>query len=763
MTARARSGGLTIDFVGHATVLIAASGVRILCDPHLMEDFRGGLFAYRPARTVHLRRMPPLDAIVISHSHRDHFDVRSLACLDRRIPVFCPMDRRIHHVLSALGFREVITVDDWVSIAPVPGVTMTWTPSTYRVPEHGLAIRVGPTTVWNLVDTHVTRAWTQRTLEALECERLDALMVPCQPLLETAVVEARHPIVEDTVMHEVHALVRRCQPRFIVPFADGHYCAGAARWLNHQKFPLSRPAVDRLARSGCPRATVVWPRPGLRLELAGARKGVRPSPLALATPDPRSLDRYFHPGGWIAALASANGSSPEPACRLLRSLLEHGADPARPPLAAPIVERLGARAVTPCSYRLVTVDGRGRRSAAVSFRLTSAGRAVACDERCPDIEVALAESDLAALRSGELGFSAAFLGGRLREMAWPAARNAIVVRGVHDDPQPGAAVVLSGIAVLNLMLARWGDLETRELDVEISACRRAASPRRARAVGPDRRRAGAGRAAVGLPVADLALRALWRRIGEVIGRHRDPAEVSGYREGGARPEWFGVLGRGAWPAHGGVSTGRLFLFSLLEAQPHLGAGVRFPRESYAALIENMLASPIRHWTIACGLPTARPVPRWRLWSLLPIGRDRLVRDLRRRGWKGDVIGAEIPAASEWWGGHPRARPTGRVQSMMVWSAHGRPALGLCRGRGLAGRARRRPQDPQFRLELVRPEPGRSAGVLETLIYADLRFSWLRSPGEAAAMFGAPATSDDVAWTERAAVRALQVALRIEAS
>jgi L-ascorbate metabolism protein UlaG (beta-lactamase superfamily) len=62
-----------IVWLGHATVLLELGGARLLTDPVLR------------ARVAHLRRHPPvprdpgrLDAVLISHLHRDHLDLPSL-------------------------------------------------------------------------------------------------------------------------------------------------------------------------------------------------------------------------------------------------------------------------------------------------------------------------------------------------------------------------------------------------------------------------------------------------------------------------------------------------------------------------------------------------------------------------------------------------------------------------------------------------------------------------------------------------------------
>src|SRR6187200_136409 len=92
---------IQVTYVGHATVEIQTSGVRLLTDPVLRE------------RIAHLRRLTPLpaldeldhpDAVLISHAHFDHLDKRSLQLL-RPCPAIAP--RGCGRLLRRAGFRDV--------------------------------------------------------------------------------------------------------------------------------------------------------------------------------------------------------------------------------------------------------------------------------------------------------------------------------------------------------------------------------------------------------------------------------------------------------------------------------------------------------------------------------------------------------------------------------------------------------------------------------------------------------------------------------
>jgi L-ascorbate metabolism protein UlaG (beta-lactamase superfamily) len=106
-----QSAGDRLTWLGHATVLVELGGAAVLTDPLL-----------RP-RVAHLRRHAPaprtpsrVDAILISHLHRDHLDLPSLARLDPAAPVVVP--RGGARVLRRSG-REVVevTVGETVELA----------------------------------------------------------------------------------------------------------------------------------------------------------------------------------------------------------------------------------------------------------------------------------------------------------------------------------------------------------------------------------------------------------------------------------------------------------------------------------------------------------------------------------------------------------------------------------------------------------------------------------------------------------------------
>jgi hypothetical protein len=77
-------------FVGHQGWLFSTPNARVLVDPILTEAIGHGGIVGRvyPPRILDVARFPPVDAVVYTHEHEDHFDIPSLNRIDRRVPVY---------------------------------------------------------------------------------------------------------------------------------------------------------------------------------------------------------------------------------------------------------------------------------------------------------------------------------------------------------------------------------------------------------------------------------------------------------------------------------------------------------------------------------------------------------------------------------------------------------------------------------------------------------------------------------------------------
>ena len=107
------SPGCALTWLGHSTLLVDLSGVRLITDPLLRR--RVFLLHRRVPRVGPVARV---DAILVSHVHWDHLDLRSLERLGAGTPVIAP--RGAGMMLSRRGFEVTeVVADDVVRIGEV--------------------------------------------------------------------------------------------------------------------------------------------------------------------------------------------------------------------------------------------------------------------------------------------------------------------------------------------------------------------------------------------------------------------------------------------------------------------------------------------------------------------------------------------------------------------------------------------------------------------------------------------------------------------
>jgi hypothetical protein len=330
----------------------------------------------------------------------------------------------------------------------------------------------------------------------------------------------------------------------------------------------------------------------------------------------------------------------------------------------------------------------------------------------------------------------------------------------HDRPAASLPVVLGGISLVNPLLRDRPGGSTRELDAEISACVAGLALRSDRSYRPCQLAVERVRCTAQHP----ATAEVWEAVAACVEQGDDPSAAAGGRWHEGRRLWFGVLGRHPWPQVRGTdleADAWLLLANLLEAQPHLGAGVRFPDDSYRYLLQNIMRSPYRRWQLETGLPegTAWEIPRWRLASLFPVSAERLGADLRRLGWQGELLATPPTSQPEWWLGVPQlAAPGCPLLPLAVEVNPGRVVTGVVSGIAAGGAQGPLPREPAFRLDIDHRCMRDAGWLLEPLVRGDLRFSWLLPPRETAAYAGA--ATDLTTFTERACLLALRAARRL---
>jgi L-ascorbate metabolism protein UlaG (beta-lactamase superfamily) len=124
--------GNGITFVGHASALIEIDGARLLTDPVLRQRI-GYVHRIVPPPS----RCPPVDAVLISHAHHDHLNLRSLRRVPRGVPVIAPPGAA--QVVRRWTARDVIEIGAGTSVR-VGAVDVVATPAAHD----GRRFPVGP-------------------------------------------------------------------------------------------------------------------------------------------------------------------------------------------------------------------------------------------------------------------------------------------------------------------------------------------------------------------------------------------------------------------------------------------------------------------------------------------------------------------------------------------------------------------------------------------------------------------------------------------
>lgn len=112
-------GEAELTFIGTATVLLRHGGFTLLTDPNFLH---AGQHAYlgmglrserRTDPAMELHELPPLDLVVLSHHHGDHFDRVAAEGLDKDLPIVT--EPHAARKLRRQGFRRPVPLETWAS------------------------------------------------------------------------------------------------------------------------------------------------------------------------------------------------------------------------------------------------------------------------------------------------------------------------------------------------------------------------------------------------------------------------------------------------------------------------------------------------------------------------------------------------------------------------------------------------------------------------------------------------------------------------
>ncbi|PSL46619.1 L-ascorbate metabolism protein UlaG (beta-lactamase superfamily) [Chitinophaga niastensis] len=211
---------MRIQFLRNATLLLEWNNKKILVDPMLgakssMDPVANAANSIRnpttdlPINEEALNSMlASLDAIIVTHTHRDHWDVAAQTLLPKDLPLFCqPEDVEI---ITAQGFTQVIPI---VTAATWNNIRITRTGGQHGTGEIGK--KMAPVSGFVMKDEQVTlyiagdTIWCEEVTTAMDLHQPDYVVVNAgaAQFLQGDPITMTAADVINTIQHPAHSKV----------------------------------------------------------------------------------------------------------------------------------------------------------------------------------------------------------------------------------------------------------------------------------------------------------------------------------------------------------------------------------------------------------------------------------------------------------------------------------------------------------------------------------------------------------------------------
>jgi L-ascorbate metabolism protein UlaG (beta-lactamase superfamily) len=115
----------SLQFIGNATMLLRVDGFTVLTDPTFVHRHESVPLGYGLRTTrltdpaVEIDDLPPIDFVLLSHFHGDHFDRVAQERLPRSVPVLTT--QQSSRALRELGFDGAVGLDTWDTVTLTKG------------------------------------------------------------------------------------------------------------------------------------------------------------------------------------------------------------------------------------------------------------------------------------------------------------------------------------------------------------------------------------------------------------------------------------------------------------------------------------------------------------------------------------------------------------------------------------------------------------------------------------------------------------------
>lgn len=194
--------GTRLTWIGHASFLLSIAGAHVLIDPVFSGRVGGTYRRYTPPGLA-ADQLPAIDALLVTHSHYDHLDAKSVLALDRGVPVCTPAG--LGNWFRKRDFRDVTELAWWEAKTLGP-LTISFVPARHWTQRSlwdfnrslwgGYVISAGAETVYHAGDS----AWFDGFAEiGRRFPRIDCALLPIGGYQPGWFMERNHMTPEQAV------------------------------------------------------------------------------------------------------------------------------------------------------------------------------------------------------------------------------------------------------------------------------------------------------------------------------------------------------------------------------------------------------------------------------------------------------------------------------------------------------------------------------------------------------------------------------------